>query len=220
MRECFSGLDSDSAACPAWSRHTTVKNDASCFRRPGPGDPERRPGDAAVGVPQLGVVGEVAGEADLCGWHAAALLVPCPWNRARWTSGQAARPPGASRGANERGLAGSGCRPPVGSGAELVRGRACGWGRACHHRSARSLPSWARWRTRLPPRGPLAGLSQASASGVTWQLRTQEPERAEVTAYQDDVWLGRAIVAVDAIAPGEAPPEGTKARGVFLGQAG
>jgi len=33
------------------------------------------------------------------------------------------------------------------------------------------------------------------------------PERGEVTASQDDVWLGRAIVPVDAIAPGEAPPE-------------
>jgi hypothetical protein len=28
-----------------------------------------------------------------------------------------------------------------------------------------------------------------------------------VTAYQDGVWLDRAIVLVDAIAPGEAPPE-------------
>jgi len=34
-----------------------------------------------------------------------------------------------------------------------------------------------------------------------------DPERAEVTAYQDGDWLGRAIVPVDAIAPGEAPPE-------------
>jgi hypothetical protein len=42
---------------------------------------------------------------------------------------------------------------------------------------------------------------------VTWQVRTQDPERAEVTAYQDGVWLRRAIVPVDAIAPGEAPPE-------------
>ncbi len=39
------------------------------------------------------------------------------------------------------------------------------------------------------------------------------PERGEVTAYQDGVWLGRAIVPVDAIAPGEAPPEWNKARG-------
>jgi hypothetical protein len=43
--------------------------------------------------------------------------------------------------------------------------------------------------------------------GVTWRVRTQDPEGAEVTAYQDGVGLGRAIVPVDAIAPGEAPPE-------------
>ena len=39
------------------------------------------------------------------------------------------------------------------------------------------------------------------------RVRTQDPEGGEVTAYQDGVWLGRAIVPVDAIAPGEAPPE-------------
>jgi hypothetical protein len=39
------------------------------------------------------------------------------------------------------------------------------------------------------------------------RVRTQDLERAEVTAYQDGVWLGRAIVPVDAIMPGEAPPE-------------
>jgi hypothetical protein len=50
---------------------------------------------------------------------------------------------------------------------------------------------WARYLT--PPRDQ--------------RVRTQDPERAEVTAYQDGVWLGRAIVPVDAIAPGEAPPE-------------
>lgn len=38
-------------------------------------------------------------------------------------------------------------------------------------------------------------------------MRTQDPVRGEVTAYQDGVWLGRAIVLVDAIAPGEAPPK-------------
>ena len=38
-------------------------------------------------------------------------------------------------------------------------------------------------------------------------MRTQDPERGEVTAYQDGVWLGRAIVPVDVIAPGAAPPE-------------
>ena len=48
------------------------------------------------------------------------------------------------------------------------------------------------------------------ASGVTWQVRTQDLERGEVTAYQDGVWLGRAIVPVDASARGEAPPMSTK----------
>ena len=38
-------------------------------------------------------------------------------------------------------------------------------------------------------------------------MRTQDPERAEVTADQDGALFGRAIVPVDAIAPGEAPPE-------------
>jgi hypothetical protein len=40
----------------------------------GDGHPERRPRDAALGVPQLGLVGEGAGEADAGLWHAAALL--------------------------------------------------------------------------------------------------------------------------------------------------
>ena len=45
--------------------------------------------------------------------------------------------------------------------------------------------------------------SRRCAPSRTWQVRTQDPERGEVTAYQDGVWLGRAIVPVDAIAPGE-----------------
>ena len=47
-----------------------------------------------------------------------------------------------------------------------------------------------------------AGSLFSVADGVTWQVRTQDPERGEVTAYQDGVWLGRAIVPVEAIAPG------------------
>jgi hypothetical protein len=38
-------------------------------------------------------------------------------------------------------------------------------------------------------------------------VRTQNLKRGEVTAYQDGVRLSRAIVPVEAIAPGEAPPE-------------
>src|SRR5215211_46875 len=53
----------------------------------GDGHPERGPGDPTLGVPQLGVVGEVAGEADACLGHGVPLSVawpgglPCPWNR-------------------------------------------------------------------------------------------------------------------------------------------
>jgi hypothetical protein len=45
-------------------------------------------------------------------------------------------------------------------------------------------------------------------------VRTQDPERGEVTAYQDGVWLGRAIVLVDVIAPGAVPTSGTRWSGL------
>src|SRR5215211_773120 len=51
------------------------------------GHPEDGPGDAGLVVPQLGVVGEVAGEAHAGLGHGASLLnawpggLPCPWNR-------------------------------------------------------------------------------------------------------------------------------------------
>src|SRR4029453_4586979 len=50
-------------------------------------DPEHGPGDATLGVADLGLVGEVAGEADGCLGHVVPLPVawpgglPCPWNR-------------------------------------------------------------------------------------------------------------------------------------------
>jgi hypothetical protein len=55
----------------------------------------------------------------------------------------------------------------------------------------------------LPPRAPVGAILNPTPGPA----RTQDPERGEVTAYQDGVWLGRAIVPVDVIAPGEAPPE-------------
>jgi hypothetical protein len=55
----------DCAACSAWSRHTiTVKNDGFPVPPTGDGGAEHGPGDPAVGVADLRVVGEVAGEAD------------------------------------------------------------------------------------------------------------------------------------------------------------
>src|SRR5215212_8353674 len=90
------------------------------------GHPEHGPGDPTLGVADLGVVGEVAGETHAGLGHAAALLLPgravCPalGTGGRWTPWHALRPPGASSGANEVGPTGSGCRPSVGSGAGLV----------------------------------------------------------------------------------------------------
>ncbi len=55
-----------------------------------------------------------------------------------------------------------------------------------------------------PPRAAVGAILDPTPDQ---RVRTQDLERGEVTAYQDGVWLGRAIVPVDAIAPGEAPPE-------------
>ena len=49
----------------------------------------------------------------------------------------------------------------LGSGAGLVGGVLAAGGRACQHRPARSLHPGRGGRTRLPPRGPLAGPLQA-----------------------------------------------------------
>src|SRR5215216_4710074 len=94
--------------------------------------PEHGPGDAALGGADLGVVGEVAGEADAGLGHGVPLPVAgravCPalGTGGRWTPWHANRPPGASGGANEVGYE-SGLPAVAGSGAGLVGG-ACGWG--------------------------------------------------------------------------------------------
>jgi hypothetical protein len=51
------------------------------------------------------------------------------------------------------------------------------------------LEAPAAWAARRPVPGVSQGRDLAGAE--------QDPERAEVTAYQDDVWLGRAIVPVE-----------------------
>src|SRR5215207_10278397 len=72
--------------------------------------------DGALGGADLGVVGEVAGEADGCLGHGVPVPVPgravCPalGPGGRWTPWHAERPPGASGGTNEVGPTGSGCR--------------------------------------------------------------------------------------------------------------
>jgi hypothetical protein len=60
---------------------------------------------------------------------------------------------GASGGANEVGPFWIRLPSGLGSGAGLVGWSACGWGRACQHRPARSLHPGRGGSTRLPPRG-------------------------------------------------------------------
>jgi hypothetical protein len=147
-------FDSDSATCPAWSRHTmTVKNDASCSRRPRDRHPEHGPGDPCLGVPQLGVVGQVAGEAHACLGHGASLLnawpAVCPalGTGGRWTprhaqghQGQAAEP---TKSAIDQ------VAERARSGAGLVGG-ACGWGSGMPAPSGQIPPPWAWWENEAP----------------------------------------------------------------------
>jgi hypothetical protein len=150
----------------------TVNNDL-LLPPTGHGHPDGRSGDAAVGVADLGVVGEVADEADGGLGHDSALLglpgrAVCPalGPGGRWMPWHAKRPPGASRGANRFGpvwIRAAGrwsARVP----AWLVGALAAG-GRACQDRPARSLHPGRGGRTRLPPRGPLGGLLQACPPG-------------------------------------------------------
>jgi hypothetical protein len=90
--------------------------------------------------------------------------LPCPWNRGRWIPWHAARPPGASGEANEVGRTDQ--LPAIGR----LRCRvgwwgACGWGRVCQQRPARSLHPGRGGRTRLPPRGLLAVRPRLSVHG-------------------------------------------------------
>src|SRR5215211_6702418 len=133
------------------------------------GHPEAGSGDPALGVADLGVVGEVAGEAHARLGHGPVLLLPgravCPalGTGGRWTPWHAERAPGASGGANEVGPFWIRLPSVLGSGAGLVGGALAAGGRACQHRPARSLHPGRDGRTRLPSRGSLAAHPRQSA---------------------------------------------------------
>src|SRR5215216_8177096 len=82
--------------------------------------------------------------------------VPCPWTRE--TVGRRGMPTGRQGQAAEptKPAIDQDCRPSVGSGARLVGGGACGWGRVWQYRPARSFHPGHGGRTRLPPRELLA----------------------------------------------------------------
>jgi hypothetical protein len=132
--------------------------------------PERRPSDPTLGIANLGLVGEVAGEAHGCLGHglapfcclagrSALPLEPGDGGRRGMPKGHQGQAVEPTKSAIDQGR-----RPWVGSGAGLVGGALAAGGRACQHRPARSLHPGRGGRTRLPPRGPLVGPSQATTA--------------------------------------------------------
>jgi hypothetical protein len=139
---------------------------------PTDGHPEHGPGDPAFGVANLGVVGEVAGEARAGLGHGPAPScclpggLPCPWNPGdgghrgmpREPQGQAVEPTKSAMDETAE-HARLGCR--------LGGGALAAWGRACQHRPARSLHPRRGGRMWPPPCCPGSGHRRwTAASGV------------------------------------------------------
>ena len=166
-------LASDRVACSAWSRHTiTVKNDSSCSQRPR-WPPGTWPGRSRPRCAAARVVGGVAGEAHGCPGHDVPVPVawpgglPCPWNPG--DGGHHGMPPDPQEQAAEptKSAIDPDRRPwPAQVLSWLAALAAGGW--ACRHRPARSLHPGCGGRTRLPPRGPLAGPFQVARDGSSY----------------------------------------------------
>jgi hypothetical protein len=140
----------------------------------GDGHPKRRPGDAPIGVAQLGVVGEVAGEADLrpaccCPPVAWPGGLPCPGNRGtvdalachKATRGKPAEP-------TKSAPAGSGCRAGSAQEPAWLGGGACGWWSGMPAPPGQPLPPWAWREIEAPAAG--AGRGPAQATNGFWAL--------------------------------------------------
>jgi hypothetical protein len=134
-------------------------------------DSEHGPSEPALGVADLGLVGEVAGEAHGCLGHGASPFcclaggLPCPWTRGTVDAVAYRESPGGKRWSQRS-------RPPdEGAGRGRLGCRVGWWTRlrlgAGHARSrpARSLHPGRGGRSRLPPRELLAArLRQAVGS--------------------------------------------------------
>jgi hypothetical protein len=154
-------FDHDCSACSAWSRQTmTVKKDGSCSRRPDTAtrnmarampDSVCRSSGSSVRLPAKLTLASVMVLPLSVAWPGG---LPCPWNRGTVDT-VACRKAIRGKRQSQRGrpwikLAGRGRL-----GCRVGWWGACGWGRACQHRPARSLHPGRGGRTRLPPRGPL-----------------------------------------------------------------
>jgi hypothetical protein len=164
-------FESECAACSAWSRRTiTVKNDASCSFRVLTATRNLARGDPGLGGADLGVIGEIASEAHArLGpapfWIAWPGGLPCPWNRGTVDAVACQQ---ATRGKQWRQRSRPWIKlPAIGRlGCRVGWWGACGWGRACQHRPARSLHPGRGGSTRLRPRELLARSSQAAGRGL------------------------------------------------------
>src|SRR5829696_1590597 len=133
------------------------------------GDPQHGPGDAALGVADLRVLGQVAGEA-----HAGLGHDPAP---SCCLAGRSALPleprDGRHRGMppDRRGQAMEPTKWPdesespavAGSGAGLVGGALAVGGRACHLPSGQMPPPWAWWENEAPATRAACSSAQAAA---------------------------------------------------------
>jgi hypothetical protein len=131
--------------------------------------PEPGPGDPALGVADLGVVGQGAGEADAGFGHGVPLPVawpgglPCPWTRGTVDT-VACRETIRGRRQSQRSrpyikVAGRGR-----FGCRLGGRRACGWGSGMPAPSGQLPPPWAWWEIEAPT-------TRAARRPVPGQLR-------------------------------------------------
>src|SRR4029450_11730426 len=121
------------------------------------GHPEHGPGDAALGVADLGVVGEVTGEADAGLGHGVPLPVawpgglPCPWNQGT-VDAVACRKTTRGRRQNQRSRP-DWIRSPANGrlGCRVGWRSACGWGSGMPAPSGQIPPPWAGRGNEGPP---------------------------------------------------------------------
>src|SRR4030095_9772466 len=108
------------------------------------GHPEHGPGDATLGVADLGVLGEVAGEAHAGLGHGASLLnawpggLPCPWTRGTVAT-VACREATRGKRWSQRSRPDWINRPPGPAQVPSWLAALAAGGRACQPRPARSL---------------------------------------------------------------------------------
>jgi len=181
----------------------------------GPGQsppPGTWPWPSPAGVPQLRVIGQIAGKRHARLGHAVPPSIAWPGGAAlpleRGTVAVEAcrRPPGAGCGANEPGPSRSGCQPwparvPGGSGSGLRLA-----GRACHPPSGQIPPPWAWWEIEGHTARAARGLSQAPC----WMRLPACEEQVAVEAEEVPPFVAEPV---EVLGPGVGLVAGEEASG-------